>query len=73
MDPVGTAGAIPLHLPQNAPANSQTDVYGYLIATAHPDGVVDFNFQKLTLDDLKRLNPDRPEQIVRWCMEQNKR
>jgi hypothetical protein len=69
---VGTAGAVRYRLPQNAPANSQTDVYGYLLATAHPDGAIDFDFQKLTLEDLKRLNPGRPDQIVRWCMEQNK-
>jgi hypothetical protein len=49
-----------------------TDVYGYLLATADPDGIIDFAFQKLTFEDLKRVNPDRPEALIRWCVEQNK-
>jgi hypothetical protein len=49
-----------------------TDVYGYLLATAQPDGAIDFAFQRVTIDDLKRANPDRPEALVRWCAEQNK-
>jgi hypothetical protein len=49
-----------------------TDVYGYLLGTASSDGTIDFAFRKVTIDDLKRASPDRPEAIVRWCVEQNK-
>jgi hypothetical protein len=69
---VGTAGAVRYRLPTGAPAASMTDVYGYILGTAGPDGAIDFAFQKLTLQDLKRVNPDRPETLIRWCVEQNR-
>jgi hypothetical protein len=69
---VGTAGAVRYRLPAGASPAAMTDVYGYLLATAQPDGAIDFAFQKVTLDDLKRASPSRPEAIVRWCVEQNK-
>lgn len=69
---VGTAGAVRYRLPANAPAGSMTDVYGYLLATVQPDGAIDFAFQKLTFDDLQRVNPNRPETILHWCMDQNR-
>jgi hypothetical protein len=69
---VGTAGAVRYRLPKDAPPAAMTDVYGYLLATAQPDGTIDFAFQKLTIDDLKRASPDRPEALVRWCVDQNK-
>jgi hypothetical protein len=70
---VGTAGAVRYRLPRGAPpATSMTDVYGYLLATAQPDGTVDFKFQKVGIEDLKQASPDRPEALVRWCVEQNK-
>jgi hypothetical protein len=49
-----------------------TGIYGYLLATASPDGAIDFAFQNVGIDDLKRASPDRPEALVRWCVEQNK-
>jgi hypothetical protein len=70
---VGTAGAVRYRLPRGAPpATSMTDVYGYLLATAQPDGTIDFTFQKIGIEDLKRASPDRPEALVRWCLEENK-
>jgi hypothetical protein len=69
---VGTTGAVRYRLPKDAPSAAMTDVYGYLLATAHLDGTIDFAFQKLTIDDLKRSSPDRPEALVRWCVDQNK-
>jgi len=69
---IGTAGAVRYRLPAGAPPTSQTDVYGYLLATAHPGGVIDFAFQNITLDDLTRANPDRPQSLITWCVEQNK-
>ena len=71
---VGTAGAVRYRLPPNAPpATSMTDVYGYLLATAAPDGSISFAFQKLAVEDLLRANHGRlPEPLVRWCVNQNK-
>ncbi len=69
---VGTAGAVRYRLPANAPPAAMTDVYGYLLATAQPDGAIDFAFQKVTIDDLKRASADRPEALLHWCVEQNK-
>jgi hypothetical protein len=70
---VGTAGAVRYRLPAGAPPPAMTDVYGYLLATASPDGTVDFAFQKLDVDDLLRANHGRlPDQLVHWCFDQNK-
>jgi hypothetical protein len=69
---VGTAGAVRYRLPAGAPPAAMTDVYGYLLATAQPDGAIGFAFQKVTFDDLKRSSPDRPETLLRWCVDQNK-
>jgi hypothetical protein len=71
---VGTAGAVRYRLPPDAPpATSMTDVYGYLLATAAPDGSISFVFQKLAVDDLLRANHGRlPDSLVNWCVDQNK-
>ncbi|HUB81050.1 MAG TPA: hypothetical protein VMB03_19735 [Bryobacteraceae bacterium] len=69
---IGTAGAVRYPLPAGAPANAMTGVYGYLVAAAHADGAIDFEFQKIAFDDLKRANPKRPESLLRWCMDENK-
>ncbi len=46
---VGTAGAHRYKLPEDAhkAAEAKTDVYGYLLATAHDDGSIDFKFKEL--------------------------
>jgi hypothetical protein len=69
---VGTAGAVRYRLPKVTPPIAMTDVYGYLLATAHPDGAIDFQFKKLGLADLKKASPSRPEKLLQWCVEQNK-
>ncbi|HTS49892.1 MAG TPA: hypothetical protein VMH05_18215 [Bryobacteraceae bacterium] len=71
---VGTAGAVRYRLP-TATGPSQkamTDVYGYLLATAAPDGSISFAFQKFSLEDLLAVNAKTPEPLVRWCYEENK-
>jgi hypothetical protein len=45
------------------PASSMTGVCGYLVATASPDGTIDFAFQRLGIDDLTRASPDCPEGV----------
>jgi hypothetical protein len=71
---VGTAGAVRYRLPPNAPpATSKTDIYGYLLATASPNGTIDFAFHKLSVEDLLRSNRGRlPDSLVHWCFDQNK-
>jgi hypothetical protein len=71
---VGTAGAVRYRLPAGAPpATSMTDVYGYLLATAEPDGTITFQFQKIGIDELLRIDAGRhPASLVHWCVDQNK-
>jgi Calcineurin-like phosphoesterase len=71
---IGTAGALRYKLPPEAtPAqHAQTNVYGYMIATVTSDGEVSFDFQKLSLDDLRSINGNAyPEPLIRWCYENN--
>lgn len=71
---VGTAGAIRYKLPpETTPAqHAQTEVYGYMLATVTPEGEVSFQFERLSLDDLRAVNGSAyPEALVRWCYEQN--
>ena len=71
---VGTAGAVRYRLPPaTSPAqHAMTDVYGYLLGAAAPDGSVTFAFHKLSLDDLKAASPQTPEPLARWCFEENR-
>src|ERR1700733_8443876 len=71
---IGTAGAVRYKLPVEAtPAqHAETNVYGYMIATVTPDGAVSFEFQRLSLDDLRAINASAyPEPLMRWCYENN--
>jgi hypothetical protein len=71
---IGTAGAQRYKLPPEAtPAqHAQTNVYGYMIATVTPDGEVSFEFQTLSLDDLRAINGSAyPDPLIRWCYENN--
>ena len=71
---IGTAGAQRYKLPpETTPAqHAQTNVYGYMIATVTGDGAVSFEFQRLSLDDLRAINGSAyPEPLIRWCYENN--
>jgi len=71
---IGTAGALRYKLPAEAtPAqHAQTNVYGYMIATVTPDGAVSFQFERVSLDDLRVINGSAyPEPLMRWCYENN--
>jgi Calcineurin-like phosphoesterase len=71
---VGTAGAQRYVLPKgvNPGSKAMTDVYGYLVATVGVDGSISTSFERLSLDDLMKANPNQPEPLVRWCFEENK-
>ncbi len=71
---IGTAGAVRYSLPpayRNASA-AETNVYGYLLASVHPDGTINFDFHRLEETDIpatvvERYKPD----FVRWCFLKN--
>ena len=71
---VGTAGAVRYRLPGGITAGkiARTDVYGYLLATVMSDGAIQFDFKETTLEDLRRLNRDRPDSLIQWCYSENK-
>jgi hypothetical protein len=71
---IGTAGAQRYKLPaETTPAqHAQTNVYGYMIATVARDGGVSFEFERLSLDDLRAISGSNyPEPLTRWCYENN--
>jgi hypothetical protein len=69
---VGTAGAVRYALPKNAPPDSATDVYGYLLGTVDKDGKINFAFQKLTEDAVPEYVRQRyPAWLVPWCFAEN--
>ena len=71
---VGTAGAVRYPLPANVqpgPA-AQTDVYGYLLATAHSDGKIDFQFKEVQEADVPdEVRQRYPSSFVNWCFAHN--
>jgi hypothetical protein len=72
---VGTAGAVRYRLPQGISTDSisRTDVYGYLVATVMSDGSIQFEFEHLSLEDLKAANAGKaPDALVGWCYNENK-
>lgn len=70
---IGTAGAQRYVLPNGVQAGSKafTNVYGYAIVTVQTDGSISVSFERLSLDDLRKVNPAAPEPLLRWCYEQN--
>jgi hypothetical protein len=69
---VGTAGAVRYPLPLNSPAESATDVYGYLLGTVDKTGKINFEFQKLSESDVPESVRQRyPEWLVPWCFAHN--
>lgn len=71
---VGTAGAVRYALPADTgrAGESLTKVYGYLLATVHPDGAIDFQFRQLTPKEIHGLSDPRfgPD-FVNYCIEKN--
>lgn len=71
---IGTAGAVRYALPPNykdADA-AETNVYGYLLATVHPDGQAQFTFEKLVPGDIPAAVTQRfTPAFVNWCFEHN--
>jgi Calcineurin-like phosphoesterase len=69
---VGTGGAFRLPMPANVAAGSKSMVYGFLRATVHPDGTVDFAFQQLNETDLQDSKwPGAPQDAIHECFIHN--
>jgi hypothetical protein len=71
---VGTAGAQRYVLPPKAKdaGVAQTNVYGYMLATVHPDGMIDFQYQKLEEKDVPSAIVNRyKKDFVHWCWVEN--
>jgi hypothetical protein len=71
---VGTAGAFRYALPAGVPPSkrARTKVYGYLRATIHSNGRIDFTFRRVKRRDI----PDAVQQtytpdFVNWCFTNN--
>jgi hypothetical protein len=71
---VGTAGAVRYALPAeraNARA-AETDVYGFLLGTAQPNGEIDFTYKRLSEADIPESVAQRfTPQFVHWCFVAN--
>jgi len=71
---VGTAGAVRYpRPPDSAKAKTvETDVYGYLLGTAQPDGQIEFQFRWLNENEVPASVAQRytPE-FVHWCFAAN--
>ena len=71
---VGTAGAVRYALP---PGSSDariavTNVYGSLLGTVHPNGEINFEFQKLEEKDVPESVVTRyGKEFVHWCFAEN--
>lgn len=69
---VGTAGAVRYRLPSSAPADSATDVYGYLLGTVARDGQIRFEFEQVKEDDVPEgVRQQYPPWLTPWCFAHN--
>ena len=65
---IGSAGAHRYKLPPNIDKTSLTDIYGFVQATVHADGVIDFALRQLSEDDLKAAKwPNAPLDAIHEC------
>jgi hypothetical protein len=71
---IGTAGAERYPLPHSASDahTAETDVYGFLVATVSPRGEIQFDFRRLSEQDIPAAVTQRytPE-FVHWCFAEN--
>jgi hypothetical protein len=71
---VGTAGAVRYALPASAKdaRAAQTHVYGYLLGTVSPGGVIRFEFQLIREPDVPAaVVHDYQPDFVHWCFAEN--
>lgn len=69
---IGSAGAHRYALPREADKESKSRVYGFLQATVHGDGTIDFKLHELSEDDLIQVKwPEAPVDEIHWCYAHN--
>jgi len=69
---IGSAGAHRYALPREADKESKSRVYGFLQATVHADGTIDFKLHELSEDDLIQVKwPEAPLGEIHWCYAHN--
>jgi hypothetical protein len=71
---IGTAGAHRYGLPQDAgkAEEAKTNVYGYLLGTAHPDGTIDFQFKEIKESDISTEGRSKfGASLVKFCFSAN--
>ncbi|HEY3928363.1 MAG TPA: hypothetical protein VGL89_08315 [Candidatus Koribacter sp.] len=71
---VGTSGAHRYKLPPDAnkAGDAKTNVYGYLLATVHDDGKIDFKFKEIKESAIPQEVESRfGTGLVHWCFEAN--
>ena len=69
---IGSAGAHRYQLPKNADPASRTNIYGYLQATVHADGSIDFALHELSEGDLIQSKwPNAPADAIHECFIHN--
>ena len=71
---VGTAGAVRYPLPPDSADARQAlvNVYGSLLATVHPSGEINFEFEKLSESDIPDVVSSRfSKDFVHWCFTEN--
>lgn len=69
---MGAAGAKRYPLPDDADPASKTNFYGYLQATVHPDGTIDFTLHELSEADLIKYKwPNAPDAAIHECFVHN--
>lgn len=65
---IGSAGAQRYALPKTAHKGAKTMIYGYMHATVHGDGVIDFELKELTEQDLINAKwPEAPNDAIHEC------
>jgi Calcineurin-like phosphoesterase len=70
---VGTAGAVRYPLPEARPSAALQDVYGSLVASVHPDGVISFSFAQIDEPDVPAAIMSRyGAEFVHWCFAENR-
>ncbi len=71
---VGTAGAFRYNLPPESAQASEAKkfTYGYLLATVHEDGIVDFQFRELKQQDIPQTTATKfGAELVQYCFAEN--
>jgi hypothetical protein len=65
---IGSAGAHRYLLPKTVDPRSKTHVYGYLEATVHEDGTIDFVLKEISEEEMmKHKWPDAPAATIHAC------